>query len=53
MRHHPRWPLSRIAAETGFTDHAHCTRVFSSVFGAAPSQVRVLAREIAAANTRI
>jgi AraC family transcriptional regulator len=52
MRHHPRWPLSRIAAETGFSDHAHCTRVFCRVFGAAPSQVRLLAREIVGADTR-
>jgi AraC family transcriptional regulator len=51
MRQYPRWPLSRIAAETGFTDHAHCTRVFRRVFGVTPSQVRLLAREIVAAPT--
>jgi AraC family transcriptional regulator len=49
MRRHPRWPLSRVAAETGFSDHAHCTRVFGRVFGAAPSHVRRVQREIAAA----
>ena len=48
MRRHPRWPLSRVAAETGFADHAHCTRVFRRVFGAAPSHVRRAQREIAA-----
>jgi AraC family transcriptional regulator len=48
MRRHPRWPLSRVAAETGFADHAHCTRVFRRVFGVAPSHVRRVQREIAA-----
>ena len=48
MRRYPRWSLSRVAAETGFSDHAHCTRVFRRVFGALPSQVRRLQREIAA-----
>jgi AraC family transcriptional regulator len=52
MRHYPRWPLSRIAAETGFTDHAHYTRVFRTVFGVVPSQVRLLAREIVAADAQ-
>ena len=52
MRRYPRWPLSRIAAETGFTDHAHCTRVFRRVFGVTPSQVRLVAREIVAADAR-
>jgi AraC family transcriptional regulator len=51
MRQYPRWPLSRIAAEIGFTDHAHYTRVFRTQFGVTPSQVRRLAREIVAANT--
>lgn len=50
MRRHPRWPLSRVAAETGFSDHAHCTRVFRRVFGAAPSHVRRVQREIALAR---
>jgi AraC family transcriptional regulator len=48
MRRHPRWPLSRVAAEAGFSDHAHCTRVFRRVYGAAPSHVRRVQREIAA-----
>jgi AraC family transcriptional regulator len=47
MRRAPRWSLSRIAAEVGFSDHAHLTRVFTRVFGASPSDVR---RSLCAAN---
>jgi len=52
MRRYPRWSLSRIAAETGFADHAHYTRVFRTVFGVAPSQVRLLAGKILAADAQ-
>lgn len=40
MRRAPGWSLTRIAAEVGFSDHAHLTRVFTRVFGASPSSVR-------------
>lgn len=39
MRHHRRWPLSRVAAESGFADHPHLSRVFAQTFGVAPSDV--------------
>jgi len=31
-------PLTEIAAETGFSDHAHFSRVFRKHIGLAPSQ---------------
>ncbi len=46
MRFHPRWPLSRLAIEAGFTDHAHFTRVHSRIWGAAPSTYRMLVGEV-------
>ena len=36
----PSMGISRIAAETGFADHAHLTRTFKQVSGAIPSAYR-------------
>lgn len=36
----PEWPLSRIAAEQGFADHAHFTRAFVRAFAITPSGFR-------------
>lgn len=46
-RHHesPTTTWSRIAAEVGYADHAHLTREFREIHGAAPSEVaRLIAR---------
>lgn len=46
-RHHesPTTTWSRIAAEVGYSDHAHLTREFRAIHGAAPSEVaRLIAR---------
>jgi len=40
MQCHPRWSLARVAAESGFADHPHLSRVFAKTFGASPSDVR-------------
>jgi len=40
LRRCPDWPLSRIALEAGFADHAHCTRTFQAVLGVAPRRLR-------------
>jgi AraC family transcriptional regulator len=37
---HPDWSLARVAAEAGFSDHAHFCRVFARVVGAPPSVMR-------------
>lgn len=37
---HPGWTLSRVSAEAGFADHAHFTRQFKQMIGAAPSEFR-------------
>jgi AraC family transcriptional regulator len=51
MRRHRRCQLSRIAAETGFADHAHLTRVFTRTFGACPSSVKRLGTRLASDST--
>lgn len=40
MQRHLSWSLSRVAAESGFADHPHLSRVFAETFGASPSDVR-------------
>jgi len=45
IRRYPQWPLSRIALETGFSDHSHCTRVFRKVMGVTPARMRRAALE--------
>jgi AraC-like DNA-binding protein len=40
LRRSPAQPLSRIAYESGFADHAHFTRDFSRFAGATPSAFR-------------
>jgi AraC family transcriptional regulator len=46
MRRYPQWPLSRVAVETGFSDHSHCTRVFRRVMGTTPARMRRAALEV-------
>jgi AraC family transcriptional regulator len=46
MRRYPQWPLSRVAVETGFSDHSHCTRVFRKVMGITPARMRRAALEV-------
>jgi AraC family transcriptional regulator len=36
----PEWPLAAIAAECGFADQSHFTRVFRRVVGSTPAQFR-------------
>jgi AraC family transcriptional regulator len=47
---HPRWPLSRVAVEAGFADHAHLTHTFAATVGIPPSRMRRAA--LAAASLR-
>jgi AraC family transcriptional regulator len=39
--------ISRVAADSGFADHAHLTRCFRRVTGATPSRYRALLGEVA------
>ena len=36
----PEWPLAAIAAECGFADQSHLTRVFQKVVGSSPARFR-------------
>ena len=40
LLHDPEWPLVVIAAECGFTDQSHFTRVFRKLTGTTPAQLR-------------
>jgi AraC family transcriptional regulator len=46
----PEWPLAVIAAECGFSDQSHFTRIFRRLAGTTPAQFRraVSARVITA-----
>jgi AraC-like DNA-binding protein len=40
LLHDPEWPLVVIAAECGFADQRHFTRVFRKLTGTTPAQFR-------------